>query len=358
MGAVLDYLRIARAQTAAVEGAGFPLAAWIGGAPLWTLPVFALLGVVAHFAGFGLNSVADLRYDRKDPSKADHPLVTGRVSEGAGYLFSLSMVIAGLALFLALIIAGGAGNRFVLPWLAWSGYVALGFAYNFVGKRWKPGAVLEISGAFALAFLATATAWTGRASPLVWAVVAYAFAFTAFQIGICGEEKELGQPGEKNLLRRLGSSVGPGVLGAASPTLAAVVQSGTVVTGDTTPFLLTSERTWVFGIGLTLAKSLTLASVSWLLAGPYWGLVVFTLSWVILLLYTRSLLMPGPFDRPRRLRLMGAGEAGSYLLLVLALVPALWPWLWILFVILPVLWFATLNRALWSRTGSAWAPGV
>lgn len=331
MGALADYLRIARAQTAAVEGAGFPLAAWIGGAPLWTLPLFAVLGILCHFAGFGENSLSDLAFDRLDPSKADHPVVAGRVSAGAGWAFVIALQLIAAELMVVIVWRTGA-------WVAlapFAGYVLLGHAYNFLGKRNKPLAVLEISGAFALAFLAMATAWGRSPGGLVWAVVAYAFVMTAFQIAIAGEVKELGQANERNLLRRIGTRVESGRL-----------------TGGWPPY------GFLLATALSLAKAVALGVVAYAVAGLGWGIVVYAASWIGFMAYTLLLLYPDAFDRPRRLRIMGLGEAASYLFLVTALLPALAPWLWVPFVVLPVLWFGALNRALWARTGSAWAPGV
>ncbi|MGI0156268.1 MAG: hypothetical protein ACREDE_09105, partial [Thermoplasmata archaeon] len=123
-------------------------------------------------------------------------------------------------------------------------------------------------------------------------------------------------------------------------------------------FLFPGGGTWALAIGLSAAKAAALGAVGWLVLGPGWGLPVGLVGWLAFFTYTLLLLRPGPFDRPRRLRIMGLGEAGSYLLLVFALVPVLWPWLWALFVVLPVVWFVSLNRVLWSGSGSAWAPGV
>ena len=354
-----DALRLFRAQTAAVEGAGFPIAAWIGGAPLWTLPLFALLGLLSHFGGFGENGISDLRYDRLDPAKADHPLVAGRMAVPRAFALVYGCQAAGVVMFLALL--QFATGLAVLPLAAFVGYILLGHVYNFMGKWWKPGAVIEIGGAFALAFLAMATAWTGRADAAVVAVAAYAFVFTAFQIGVAGELKELAQSNERNLLRRLGTTVGPlmgpqlaGLIEDAVRGGAVVVVSKRAAVGD---FLFTGRRTWAFAFGLSWAKATALGVVGFLLLG-WWGVAVAVVSYAVFMLYTVVLLRPGPFDRPRRVRIMGLGEAGSYLLLVFALAPVLWPWLWVAFIVLPVLWFTMLNRTLWTGSGSAWAPGV
>ena len=335
------YLRLARAQTAAVEGAGFPLAAWIGGAPLWALPLFALLGILCHFGGFGENGITDLSYDRADPSKATHPLVTGALPRPRAMAFVLGCQMGGLVLFYGVFgWLGHAGDS--LPFLAFLSYVVLGHVYNFLGKRWKPGAVMEISGAFALAFLACATAWTGRASVLVWAVMAYAGAMTAFQIAIAGELKELGQANEKNLLRRLGARIAR----REAPR-------GTAEELE----LDAGPRVWTLSMGLTGLKLATLIVIAFL-AVWWWGVFTAGVAGVALTVYTAALLAKRTWDRPKLMRLMGLGEAGSYLLLVLALVPRLGVELAVGFLVLPVVWYTGMNRALWVGTGSSWAPGV
>ena len=344
-----------------MEGAGFPLAAWIGGAPEWSLPLFALLGLLAHLGGFGENGLTDLEYDRLDPSKADHPLVSGRVRFGTALAFVYGCQAGGVLVFVLL--SGHLGTSAWHPTLlsvgSFLGYIVLGHVYNLYGKSWKPGAVLEISAAFSLAFLAAGSVWTGSATPLVWLVSLYAFAFVAFQIAVAGELKEIERPNERNLLRRLGSRVGAGPLGATSPAWSRVAeQNPGGVTGDTTPFLIPSTGTLALGFGLSAAKAAALGALAWDLAGALWGAVVGVASLCLFGLYTAVLLRPGPFNRGARLRAMGIGEAGSYLLLVVALGPALWPWLVGAFIIIPVLFFGAMNRRLWRRTGSAWAPGV
>ena len=358
---VRDALRLFRAQTAAVEGAGFPLAAWIGGAPLWTLPLFAVLGILSHFGGFGENGITDLAYDRLDPSKADHPLVTGRMRFRRGLTLVYGCQVAGIALFLSILF--GHATDVTVPLFAFVGYVFLGHVYNFTGKWWKPGAVLEISGSFTLAFLAVATAWTGRTSMLVVVVAAYAFIFTAFQIAVAGELKELAQANEKNLLRRLGMAVVSPFAPLFQIADSVQTHGDTVAMGDRTPprhFLTLGWPPYggLLAIALSMAKAAALGVVAWLVAGPLWGFVVWSVTLVAFIFYTWALLRPGSFDRPKRVRTMGIGEASSYLFLVLAVMPLLLPWLWVLFIVLPVAWFVGLNRMLWSGSGSAWAPGV
>jgi 4-hydroxybenzoate polyprenyltransferase len=333
MGVGLDFLRIARAQTAAVEGAGFPLAAYLGGAPVWSLPLFALFGILAHFGGFGENSVSDIEFDRVDPNKRDHPVVSGRIAVRNAMLFVYACQVLGILLFAAVLEARG--HLLLVPIAAFAGYVVLGHAYNFLGKRWKPGAVLEISGAFALAFLACGTAWTGRLSEPVGLVGAFAFAWVAYQIAALGEGKEIAVRSEKNLLRQLGMETSA---------------DGTELRSSHAAFAFTGALTWV--------KIGVLGVIAWQFGSWRWFVPVVIVSMLFLRSMNDLAFLPGRWDRTRFLRLAGICEAGGYLLLVLAVAPRLGAPLVVVFVALPVLWFVGLNRLLWSRTGSAWAPGV
>lgn len=359
MSRAADFARVGRLQTAAMEMGGLTLAAYIGGAPVAWLPYVAVLALIIHAGGFGMNSASpyDLRLDRMDPAKRDHPIVAGRVSTRQAWAFVTAMLVLGFGMFGVLTWVTGTW----VAWLPFVGFVVWGALYNLTGKLNKVAAGLEISTAFALAFLAFGMLWTGRASPLVWAVVVFAWTLVCFQILLAGEVKELAQSNEPNLLRRLGATVGP-PMPALAGLIEDVVRGGGAVavnkralTGD---WLLPSRAAWFLAFGLSYAKAAALGVVAYLVLGWWWGIAVAVAAYFVFGVYTVALLRPGPFARPKRMVVMGAGEAASYLLLVLALVPALWPWLWALFVVLPVAWFVTLNRVLWSGSGSAWAPGV
>ena len=360
MAQLRAWLQLGRMQTGAVEMAGAPLALYLGGAPWPWLLYGVLLGAVCHFVGFGVNSWLGFTSGQDDPrqapDKAGHPLQRGAIDARTAGRVLLVLQAVGLVMFVPL-----GGDRWI-PWAAFIGYAAFGWLYDLFASRQMTLGTVEISVSFALFFIAFGAAWTGAVSPLVAAVSVAALCWVAFQISVAGYTKDLGHGGERNLLQRLGSRVGPGPLGAASPTLASLLaqaeSGGAKVTGNTEPFLLTGTGTWALALGLSTAKAAALGAVGWLALGLNWGVLAAIVSFLAFALYTVLLLQPGPFDRPRRVKIMGLGEAGSYLLLVFALVPALWPWLWVPFVVLPVLWFTVLNRVLWVGSGSAWAPGV
>ncbi len=353
----LEWGRFCRLQTAAVEMGGFGLAALIGGATGWWILYAALFGVLVHAAGFSQNTLHDFigGYDN-EPDKAHHPLQTGAITVRQGNVAVYGLMAIGIAVFFLF-----DPGRFILPWLFLFGYLAFGTLYNTVGKLSSIEGVLEISIAFFCGFLAVGTVWTGSVSPLLWAAAVFGLFMTMSQIAVAGFIKDIAHPRESNLLRRLGTRIEP-PLPAMSGLNEDVVRGGGAVVvnkramlGD---WLFPNRATWALAFGLSWAKAIALGAIAYLLLGWWWGIEVAVVSFVAFSVYTIALLRPGPFDRPRRVKVMGLGEAGSYLLLVLALVPVLWPWLWAVFIILPVLWYVSMNRMLWSGSGSAWAPGV
>ncbi len=335
---VKDVARLGRLQTAVLEMLGFAIAGILGGFPITWSPVLVGFGLVAHLAGFGMNSVSDFLagYDTQDPAKANHPLVAGRMSVReatcwVGLWTSLGILMEAIILLVAL-------DRKVSAWtpaLAFAGYLGLGTLYNVSGKGHKTVKILEISSAYALGFLAVGTAWTGTSTWLVDVVALYIFLYGAYDIAIAGELKDISQAHEDNLLRRLGADVEPGTL-----------------------WFLVSRKVQVLAAILTLGKAIVVAAIAYAAGGVLWTVLIAIPTLGIFGLYDRKLLCSGPYDRPRRMKTMGLGEAVSYLLSVVALAPVLGIAGTAAIIVLPVLWFLGVNRWLWPSTGSSWAPGV
>ncbi len=335
---VKDVARLGRLQTAVLEMLGFAIAGILGGFPIAWIPVLVVFGLLAHLAGFGMNSVSDFLagYDTRDPAKADHPLVAGRMSvrEATSWVFlwvCFGILMEGAILFATL----ERGISIGLPLLAFAAYLALGTLYNVSGKGHKAVKVLEISAAYALGFLAVGTAWTGTSTWLVDLVAFYIFLYGAYDIAIAGELKDIGQAHEDNLLRRLGANVEPETL-----------------------WLLMGPKAQVLAAILALGKTLVVAAIASAQGVVLWAVLITLPTLVILSLYGKILLHSGPYDRPRRMKTMGLGEAASYLLAVIALAPVLGVAGTAALTVLPVLWFVGVNRWLWPSTGSSWAPGV
>ncbi len=335
---VKDVARLGRLQTAVLEMLGFAIAGILGGFPVAWIPILVVFGLVAHLAGFGMNSVSDYLagYDARDPAKADHPLVAGRMSVREARSWVVVWVSLGILMEAAILhVTSSRSVSIWMPALAFAAYLGLGTLYNVSGKGHKAVKVLEISAAYALGFLAVGTAWAGTSTGLVDLVALYIFLYGAYDIAIAGELKDIGQAHEDNLLRRLGADVDPGTL-----------------------WFSLSRKARIVAAVLASGKILAVAALAYAVGGTFWAGLITLPTLGVLVVYDRQILQPGAYDRPRRLRTMGLGEAVSYLLAVLALAPILGVAGTAIFTVLPVVWFLSVNRWLWPSTGSSWAPGV
>ena len=167
-----------------------------------------------------------------------------------------------------------------------------------------------------------------------------------FQIGVCGDLKDLaGSPKEVNILRQLGTYV-----------YAPKLPDGTH--GDNR--LYTSVRGGVLGFAISAAKALAIFGLASYI-NPLWGWGIFIVAISSFILVTYVELKPGTYDHTRRLKLIGLGEVWAYLLLVITILPLLaswWPVALLFFVAAPVLYYFGMNKLMWPKSGSGWAPGV
>lgn len=328
---IVDYLQLGRAHTAPVEMFGLPLAAYLGGFPPYQLPVFVLLGWLVHSAGFGMNSLVDYLYgfDRQDPSKQHHPLVSGRVSVLQASVFVFGLQLASTFYFFLL------GPALVSS-LAFIGYVVFGWAYNLLAKRNKVLAMAELALSMGLLFFAVATIHGVQTSTIAYASV-YTAVVASFQIGVCGDLKDLDAgTSEVNILRQLGCSVSPnGVMS-------------------------TSTGGHLLSDGLSVLKALAITAVAYTIS-PSWAVLAFVLAGATFAFYSRVAMEPGPYNHARRLKVIGVGEVWSYIVFVITLFPLFlswWPWAAGFFLVLPPTYYFAMNRILWTGSGSGWAPGV
>lgn len=326
-----DFGILFRAQTAAVEVGLFALAGWLGGAPWIWLPYFVLLGVLEHFGAFGENSVSDYEYDKKQAAltgdKADHPLIAGRMTFGEAWVAVGLCQAISVAMFVYLV-----GLRHttwtLLPFLL---FIALGFYYNHRGKENKLAAGLSIALSYGFLAFAVTAVWNGV---VVWPLFLFVTSYVLAQIWGGGEWKELEAGHERNLLRALGSKV----------------EKGRMTTSTDVGLLIT------FLVALkVLTISLFLREWTW------WWWVTVLLAVLVFGGYEAKLFRSGPYNRPKGMRLLGLGEAASYLLLPIALFWSMPIWFFLYLIIAPVVWFVGFNRSLYVQKGtskSSFAPGV
>lgn len=326
---LLDWLRLGRPHTASltIPGALLGVAA-AGGGPWHVWLGVALWALWFHYVGFLMNGLADLEHDRRDPSKAHFPLVTGVISVRAAD----RVFVWGTALGLAA--AGLIGGRWEALLPAFFA-TAFGIAYNLRSKRTLV-APFYISMAFAFiplyGYLAAGGAFP-VASPLAWLLFAYGFCMTFFQIAVSGYLKELPQVDQPNLLRRTGWDVLPVQLEPFYTSL-----------------FLKPGNPWPY---LARVPCLVLAPViAVLLLGGFWPSVALSAALSLLgigiVSVTATELRAGRFDRPRRVRLMAVNEILAYWFLVVAMAPLLGVLGTLAFVVLPLAWFVAWNKLLWN----------
>jgi 4-hydroxybenzoate polyprenyltransferase len=208
MLSVRDILRIGRVQTYPASLL-MVLACFLAPRceyPLWMLASLFPLVWLMHFVGFGLNSFLDtaMGYDKRDPSKAHHPLVSGRVSLRTGCLILnwSAIAVLGLALLVSLY---GRNPTASLSFLVL--YIVNGYAYNCgLSKE-------SIFGFIPICFCFTSQAAWGyflsheTIDLFGTLLLGYVFFTILFQIAWSGHLKEIGIKERGNLLIRLGAKL-------------------------------------------------------------------------------------------------------------------------------------------------------
>jgi len=316
---------------------GLPLAAYLGGVPPVQLPAFVLLGWLVHNAGFGMNSLVDYLYgyDLSDPSKSHHPLVAGRMSilGATASVFGLQL----LSMFYFFMLSPHA----LMSQVAFGLYVLFGWAYNLLAKKNKWAAMGYLGVSMGSLFFAGATV-LGVVTPLIIAASLYTAATVVFQIGVCGDLKDLAAGTEEvNILKQL----------------------GTHVEGTT---MVTSRKGYIFAFSISAAKTAFLALFAYfVLPSWWWSIPVTVLAGATFFFFSYKELEGGrPYDHVYRLKLIGLGEVLAYILLIISAFPLLLSWALpagIFFFILPVAYYYVMNRVIWPKPttgGSGWAPGV
>lgn len=173
----------------------------------WMVAVLFPLVWLLHGIGFGLNTYLDTvaGYDRKDPAKRTHPLVSKKVS-----LSSACRVLnwgACLAAIFGVLVTLQAQNP-TLAMAAFLLYIVFGYGYDCgLSKESLWG-----FGAISISFTALAAwAWFlghGTIGTLGWVLISYVFFTILFQISWSGFIKEMGVRERSNLLIRLGAGLG------------------------------------------------------------------------------------------------------------------------------------------------------
>ncbi|MBZ0310023.1 MAG: UbiA family prenyltransferase, partial [Anaerolineae bacterium] len=96
---LLAFLRLGRVGMSPLTMSVPVLGAFSAGETSPHLWLLMLIGLSAHFFGFGLNDLIDHPIDRKTPYRQRHPLTTGRLQYGEAWAFVLLQIPLSLALY-------------------------------------------------------------------------------------------------------------------------------------------------------------------------------------------------------------------------------------------------------------------
>jgi len=326
---IRDWFRLFRAQTAPATIL-LILVPYLTNASLFSLGslVIGLFALFTHWISFGHNSLMDtaMGYDLKDPSKAHHPLVAGRISLTAAHNV-IHWGLSGLCVLAILISLNFSPNpvfAIISIFLWW----VFGYAYNSGLSKESLLSFLPIS----ICFTAMG-AWGWFLSHnsldrLGWLLLAYFFTTIIFQISWSGHLKELELKERSNVLVKMGAKIEK-VVAIPAAEFCWFTPGYSVVYGLAVKFI----NVPILG-ALILAETLDWTRVLWL------GLmVVLVCGWLV------KLIVPRKYIRSKELRNMSVME----ILTIYAPIPLVLPWLEATILMLfGVAYFWTANKVLWG----------
>ena len=313
-----SWLQLFRAQTAPATIL-LVLVPFLAGNPIsGTVVVIAIYALLVHLFSFGGNSLMDtiMGYDREDPSKQHHPLISGAISLPLAH----NVIHWGLIILTAI---GVAITYLISPnplpaMAALVMWVALGHGYNEGLSKESLFGFISIS----LCFTSMA-AWAWflghmELTPLGSLYLLYVFTVILFQISYSGHLKEMGQSERSNILIKMGARLEGGRF---EPGLAVL-----------------------YGAAVKLASICVLAQI---MGPPLYGPA---LIWFILTLsgmgaMTTLLCMPRDYDRATELKRMSIMEIIS----IYAPIPLMLPWSYaIVLMAAGIVYFVEINKLLWG----------
>lgn len=208
MEKVKDYLRMFRAQTMPAT-LFLILVPYLTNGTLISLETLevALFAVLAHYLSFGHNSLMDTYggWDLKDPSKASHPLVAGRISMTAAH----NVIHWGLALLaiLGCIITFQLSPTPVIALLCLLMWFVWGHSYNDGLDKESLFSFVPISLCFTFMGMYGWFLSHGSLNMTGWLYIGYVFFLILFQISYEGCLKELEIRERSNILVKFGAEV-------------------------------------------------------------------------------------------------------------------------------------------------------
>lgn len=301
---IKQWLVFFRAHTGTLEA---PIAALGAACAVGTLfdprvAVWALIGLLYHYAGYSQNSYYDWNngYDKDDPHKQHHPLNTGDIKPQHAKWAANLAVVGYIAATLWMVKFNPVGIAITL-----TAFVC-GLGYNLVGKRIKHKHIL-LSVSHSSLFLIPYSTYTSIDILALLIFVALIIQHT-FQIAISGDVKDIHQE-ESSILSDLGIEL--------------------ELNQESTEYTFSTSKKGKFAVGvLTLAQINTVLLALVLSYGSDYKITevvaytVFfgTLSYVLFGL-SKVVVHEGRYKRPKRLRYISMREVVGFWLIYVATIP-------------------------------------
>jgi len=296
----------------------------LAGNPLFDLRAlaWALFALIYHAFGFLQNNILDLDYDRKDPSKAHHPLITGEIT------VEKAMALDVLLLFLMFGVQIALAPGQPIPSIVLCISTILGTLYNYKCKRSLLGPVF-ITGAFGTLVMVPYLSYGVSLKPfrlefslLMTFLVGFSVFLMLYQISVEGYLKDMKQVDEVNLLRAMGSTLN----------------------NDELKLSLQAE---VYANSLAAAKALMLAGIFVVARTAMWAFLGCLAMTIAFYHFSAKLVAPGAFHHDKRVKQMALVEVFSYFALVFAIEGVI-GWMGVVALIaLSMLWFVVMNKVMW-----------
>ncbi len=184
---IREYLKLSRSFNAGLTGIA-PVLGAISMEEYRLVPLFLLflVGFFGHVYGFVVNDIMDLGVDKLSEELKDRPLVSGKISKKAAWIFAiLSMIFAFL---IAIVLALHYYSFFSFPFLILSSLSIT--AYDIISKKY-PAMDVFVAGGIFLLILYGATSIDSNLTHLAWVVCGLGTVQVLFMQFIAGGLKDV-----------------------------------------------------------------------------------------------------------------------------------------------------------------------
>jgi 4-hydroxybenzoate polyprenyltransferase len=324
----LEYLRLLRLQGAAGTAAVALITRLVMEEKpfnLFLLFILFIICLLCHIFTYVFNEYIDIKVDKESKDLDKKPLVSGTISKNH------ALLIAFLSTFFA----------YVLTIIFfWSFYALIfislalffGGIYDIYGKK-IPGSDLLIAGSTMFLCLFGASTVSAEFTNLIYIISLAILFHVIFDNAVEGGLKDVDHDflaGAKTTVTRLGVKVINGKL---------------ILTKR---FVFFAYSTKLIFMSLIILAGLQPEVNIWLSDKYFIQIVVIFLVIVIFgTLY--KFWHPPDFNRPKMIRLFGAHEITSYFLGPIILIPLIGPWYALLLLLIPPIWFVTVNITLYGK---------